>query len=1337
MTCREERKEPYDGWLREKREGLECRRNRRRPSSQRPALRPPPPSSYQTHSSPDWTLGSQPPPVEEEMELCPLDPLRMEGSEGRTPPERQEVPGSRDYEGRQKRLEPGARTSSQDIVDVGASRHPPQTKLAKKSEEEQQPPHPQWGQTLEGHHSWCLEGEGAQKEEVDYHPLTFLEMTAQGMKCLGLLDTGCTHNLMSYDFADELQLVGEDMPQKTRLTLGDGKAMKLDQVVREVKCRAGELHFRISAALAPIPFDVILGKPFLCKERLYWGFSPLSLVGWRGGKRLSLPLTTESEVQETAKDRIEEEERETRIRARTAHQEFLRKLEQLDRAAAEALVRKSPKRYKNFRTAGARAHVRRLVQIARAAEEAQIGSSEGNDEKSGKEILVNTLQGLRKGEFAVHGEPGSAPPGPTPPKLKEIDRTLLEVEGTYLKVPQVLTFEDKSKYVPTYKRFDELMQEWKPSMPAEFWEMLGTFRDVFPDSLPPGVPARRCIDHTIPTVVGKLPPRGPIYSMDHESKLAMKAELMKLANKGLITHTSSPYAAPCMLVPKKSDQPGGPKQYRMVINYQELNKITITAEPALPNITTIMEQLHGARWFTIMDMESGFHQVRVAPEDQHKTAFRCYFGHFEFKVMPFGLKGAPGTFQTIMNDILMEHVAVRCAIYLDDVLVYSKDLATHVKDVALVLGELRRHRMYPKISKCRFARTRLDYLGYSIGADGIKPSQEKVKDILHWPERLNSVTEVLQFLGMVGFVRMFMGTRFADMAKPLVELTKKNVPFLWEEKHSRAVRQLKRRLADYTVLQIPDPAKPYVLWTDASGHSLGAVLLQGGKPLGFLSKKMNDQQQRYSTYKQELLALLTALKKWEHLLRPAAVTAYTDHRSLQHLLHPKSSDLPSKLVMRWLRTLGEFPGLTITYKPGKENIVADCLSRNPAHRPATGQQCEGTLCLTHQGILGAIQATTRSGRAIKPTARARDILADPESYVLEDEDEPDSLFVNPPLSQDSLESPLVPVESVTIENSAAKFYEEGSSRDIVPQLAGSPQASEGAAGSAVTQLQQVVQAATSGEAKDDLRYSKGQDGSESSQDLDVGKDQVWPQGTEMFLQEPAVPKDNKDLPEVEEFPAQLRGSESALRVEVGSDLWARLLRACKSYKAVADLAFDRSPKPVKGTAAALHDSSAFPTRLYKWQDNILFVSIKGCWKIVVPVHLGIRMHLLYEFHDHPTAGHMGFNKTYAQLTNVFYWEGVKSFVKRYVETCTRCLASKAITQRPAGLLHSLQIPTTRWEHISMDFITALPPTTQGNDAIMVVVDRLSKMAHFIPTSSKATAEAVSYTHLTLPTICSV
>ncbi|KAL8442643.1 hypothetical protein Emed_007225 [Eimeria media] len=713
--------------------------------------------------------------------------------------------------------------------------------------------------------------------KADFHPLAFLKLSVRGKPVVALLDTGCTHVLISSDLADELQLKKLPMEKPIKMLLGNGGEMEMKEMTSE-----------------------------------------------------------------------------------EAHEQLERVLKERSRKEAEAMVRPSPKRYKNFKTAASRAHARKLAILAREQAEGRLTVYMWKEGKLKNEVNETS---------AVQGESGEAPR-----------------EDKFLVIPKELSFQAQSEYVPSYEKFDALVRESGNSMPEGFLKMLLTYRDIFPDSLPPGLPARRIIDHKIPTVPDKLPPKGPIYQMDNRMKLAMKTELGKLAAKGYITITSSPYAAPCMLVPRKSDKPGDPEQFRLVINYQELNKISVSSEQPIPNITTIMEQLQGARYFTIMDMESGFHQVRVAPEDQHKTSFRCYLGHFEFKVMPFGLKGAPGTFQSIMTHILWEHVGIRCAVYLDDVLVYSPTLEKHVEDVAKVLKALRAHKMFPKITKCKFAQTELTYLGYTVGASGIKPSMDKVKDIVHWPEKLDSVTQVLQFLGLVGFVRMFMGTRFADMAKPLIDLTKKKVPFIWEEKHTKAIQLLKKRLINYTLLQLPDPAKPYVLWTDASQYSLGAVLLQDGKPLGFLSKEMNDQQQRYSTYQQELLALLTALKKWEHLLRPGQVTVYTDHSTLQHILQPKNSALPSRMVLRWLSFLAEFPGLTITYKPGKDNVVADALSRNPLHQPAT-PPCSSSLQPTFSAcaILATLEArATRSGRRVKPSRRVADPLADPLLYALDD-----------------------------------------------------------------------------------------------------------------------------------------------------------------------------------------------------------------------------------------------------------------------------------------------------------------------------------------------------------------
>ena len=223
-----------------------------------------------------------------------------------------------------------------------------------------------------------------------------------------------------------------------------------------------------------------------------------------------------------------------------------------------------------------------------------------------------------------------------------------------------------------------------------------------------------------------------------------------------------------------------------------------------------------------------------------------------------------------------------------------------------VLAILQRNVFFPKFTKCEFAKKELTYLGYTVSADGIKPALDKVEAIQHWPEVLQNETQVRQFLGTVNYCRMFMGADYARVARPLVELTKKGAQFNWTDTHTKAVQQLKQKLTNYVTLQIPDTTKPFHLYTDASGFALGAVLEQEGKPIGFFSQAMNAAQQKYSIYDQELLALVTALDKWSHLLRAAQVTAYTDHQALTHIQQLKASKPLRGRTARWLDFLAEF-----------------------------------------------------------------------------------------------------------------------------------------------------------------------------------------------------------------------------------------------------------------------------------------------------------------------------------------------------------------------------------------------------------------------------------------------
>ena len=242
------------------------------------------------------------------------------------------------------------------------------------------------------------------------------------------------------------------------------------------------------------------------------------------------------------------------------------------------------------------------------------------------------------------------------------------------------------------------------------------------------------------------------------------------------------------------------RQMRMVVNYQALNALTVVPDFPLPPVQTILEMLGGAKYFSTLDLEAGFHQIRMAKEDRWKAAFRSVLGLFEYKAMPLGLKGTPATFQANINAYLQPLLGHGVIAYLDDVLIYSADLPNVVL-LRTVLSIFLTNQFYPKFRKCQFASQELTYLGYTVSADGIKPAADKIEAIRVWPEVLENETQVRQFLGTVNYRRMFMGPDYADISRPMVTLTRKDTPFHCTDAQTQVVRQLKQRLIDYTTLQ--------------------------------------------------------------------------------------------------------------------------------------------------------------------------------------------------------------------------------------------------------------------------------------------------------------------------------------------------------------------------------------------------------------------------------------------------------------------------------------------------------------------------------------------------------
>ncbi|CAA7017569.1 unnamed protein product [Microthlaspi erraticum] len=420
-------------------------------------------------------------------------------------------------------------------------------------------------------------------------------------------------------------------------------------------------------------------------------------------------------------------------------------------------------------------------------------------------------------------------------------------------------------------------------------EVVQDFEDVF-QSLK-GLPPSRSDPFTIELEPGTAPISKTPYRMAPAELAELKKQIEDLLSKGFIRPSVSPWGAPVLFVKKKDGS------FRLCIDYRGLNRVTVKNRYPLPRIDELLDQLRGATWFSKIDLASGYHQIPIDEADVRKTAFRTRYGHFEFVVMPFGLTNAPAAFMRLMND--EEH-------------------ATHLR---LVLEKLREQKLFAKLSKCSFWQREMGFLGHIVSAEGVSVDPAKIEAIRDWP-RPSSATEIRSFLGLAGYYRRFV-KGFATMAQPMTKLTGKDVPFVWSAECEESFSQLKEMLTTTPVLALPEPGKPYMVYTDASGIGLGCVLMQEGRVIAYASRQWQGSERNRPTHDLELGAVIFALKIWRSYLLGETVQVFTDHKSLQHIF---TQPMMNARQTRWVEFLADYQ-VSINYHPGKANLVADALSR--------------------------------------------------------------------------------------------------------------------------------------------------------------------------------------------------------------------------------------------------------------------------------------------------------------------------------------------------------------------------------------------------------------------------
>ncbi|SLM38734.1 gag polymerase env, partial [Lasallia pustulata] len=477
------------------------------------------------------------------------------------------------------------------------------------------------------------------------------------------------------------------------------------------------------------------------------------------------------------------------------------------------------------------------------------------------------------------------------------------------------------------------------ALPPEYHD----FADIFQAAEKQSLPERGPHDHAIDLEPGQQPPFGKLYSMSPAELDVLKVYLNDAVKASIIRKLISPAASPVMFVPKSDGS------LRLVIDYRRLNDITIKNRYPLPLISDMLDRLQGAKKFTKLDCKDAYNRVRIKGGDEWKTAFRTQFGLFEYLAMPFGLTNAPATFQAFIDKALGEFLDITCVVYLDDILIFSKNESDHEEHVRQVLAALRRYDLHLKISKCSCNTTEVDFLGFRINTEGIFMDPERIRAVEEWlPPQ--DVHQLQVFLGFANFFRRFI-KNYSRIAAPLLNLLKTgknkkeigvkvrqtNVvppPFPLSETALEAFKALKEAFTSAPLLRYFDENKPMRVETDASAFAIGGILTQQFEidghlhwlPVAYYSKKLLDTETRYGTGEQELFAIVEAMHHWRHYCRGARhpIVVLTDHANLVWFMTTPNL---TRRQLKWAEKLAEYD-FNVTYREGKKN-PADGLSRRP------------------------------------------------------------------------------------------------------------------------------------------------------------------------------------------------------------------------------------------------------------------------------------------------------------------------------------------------------------------------------------------------------------------------
>ena len=815
--------------------------------------------------------------------------------------------------------------------------------------------------------------------------------------------------------------------------------------------------------------------------------------------------------------------------------------------------------------------------------------------------------------------------------------------------------------------FDSFKGKLTPEQELRAKELLQKHKKVFSSSKF-DLGASDIVEHRIHT--GEAT---PIKQAPRRVPLTMKGEVDKeikqLLDHGLIEKSKSSWSSPIVLVRKPDNS------LRVCVDYRKLNSVTIRDSYPLPDINTSLDSLQGSKWFSTLDLTSGYYQVKLHPEDADKSAFVCHSGLFQFRVLSLGLCNAPATFQRLMEFILAGLQWGTCLIYLDDIIVFSKDFDSHLARLDEILTRIADANLKISAKKCSLFRNQVKFLGHVVSDEGVATDLDKVKAILSWPTPKN-VTELRSFVGTASYYRRFI-KNFAQVAKPLHKLMEKSASYNWSAECQDSFQELKQALTVSPVLGYPstEPGDAFILDTDACDYGIGAVLsqIQRGQErvIAYFSKSLGRSERQYCITRKELLAIVASVKHFHHYLYGVHFTVRTDHGALTWLTRFKH---PEGQMARWLEVLSSYD-FKIQHRAGLQHRNADGLSRRPCSPcrhcerqeekefgPAADQNPKSECCrvMTRSRkpvVLSGTGKLNADGSTVQGTDKLNDIdernKNSPESSHRQEVSDGVCKFNPLGLGICSTDNGVDTDSRILAESSSP------SDRDSHPVA---------------------------------TDVSPFRNDSESS----VSKEcQSWLTTTRPTL---GASPDWLTL----ECREQLK--EGQVSDPILSIVYTWMSNNKRpTWEEISHLGAVEKAYWSQWDCMRLEDGVIYRELFSPTKENSRQLLVPQCF----------RNGVLKMMHNDVTAGHLGITRTLARLQSRFYWVNYKTDVTRWCNNCTVCQARKGPTEKAKAAMKQYNVGVPL-ERVAIDISGPFPETPRGNKYVLGITDQFTKWVELCP-----------------------